>query len=93
MIVKYKCQNCGNTITKLFKSSDKPKPFLECGVCGGVLEKELPNISMSSVEVVDNGAMVKKVELRRDAVERYKQRSVDFAKMMENRGRILKDEE
>lgn len=93
MVIKYKCNRCDNSISKLFYKNDKVPGFLSCGVCGGILEKELPSISVSSVEVVDNGAMAKKVELRKDAVRRHRERGDLHIKNLTERERILKKDE
>jgi hypothetical protein len=57
------------------------------------MERQLPNFSMSSVEIVDNGAMSRKVELRKDAIEHSKQKGDIYIKTMNERDRILKKDE
>lgn len=54
------------------------------------MEKELPDISTSSVEVVDNGAMVKRVELRKDAAAKAREKGDIYIKTMDERDSILK---
>lgn len=93
MLLKFKCNLCDNSIKKLYDPKKMKVPgFLHCQ-CGGVMEKELPDISTSSVEVVDNGAMARKVELRKDAVQRSKERGDIYIKNMEQRERIIKKDE
>lgn len=93
MMIKYQCNRCDNSIKKIYGKKDKIPGFLHCGACGGILEKVLPDISTSSVEVIDNGAMARKVELRKDAVQRSKERGDIYIKNMEERERILKKNE
>ncbi len=92
MMIKYKCNLCDNSIKKLYHKGDKLPGFLHCE-CGGVMEKELPNISTSSVEVVDTGTMARKVELRKDAVQKAKEKGDLYIKNMEQRERVLKKNE
>lgn len=92
-MVKYKCNLCDNFIKKIYDTKKYKVPgFLECQ-CGGVMEKELPDVSTSSVEVVDNGAMARKVELRKDAVQRSREKGDIYIKNMDTRDRILKKNE
>lgn len=92
MLIKYKCNLCDNFIKKLYSQNDKMPGFLSCQ-CGGVMEKELPNISTTSLEVVDTGTMIKKVELRRDAVLKAREKGDNIIKTLESRERILKKDE
>jgi hypothetical protein len=92
MIIKYKCNLCENTIKKLYHRGDKMPGFLQCE-CSGVMEKELPDVSTSSVEVVDNGVMARKVELRKDAVAKAKEKGDNYIKAMDARERPLKKED
>lgn len=93
MLIKYKCNRCPNEIKKLYKSTDKIPGFLYCGECGGILEKEMPDVSMSSVEHVDNGLMARRIELRKDITKRIAERNEKYHKNKENRERILKKDE
>ena len=92
MMVRYKCNLCENEISKIYKSKDKQPPFLQCE-CSGVMEKQLPDFGTSSLEIVDNGAMARKVELRKDAVERFKEKGDIYIKTMNERDKILKKDE
>lgn len=89
MLVLYKCNLCGNTIKKLYKTGQLQPGFLTCH-CSGVLEKALPNVNTSSIEIYDNGQMVKKVELRKDAAERMKERGDNYIKTLEDRETVIK---
>jgi len=89
MLVLYRCNLCGNTIKKLYKAESPIPGFLQCH-CSGVLEKALPNVNTSSIEIYDNGVMAKKVELRKDAVERMKERGDEYIKTMEERETVIK---
>lgn len=103
MLVKYKCNLCPNSITKYFKDkqemitqegirvspADNRAPFLNCE-CGGVMERQLPDFGMSSFEVVDNGSMAKKVELRKDAILKGKEKGDIYIKTMKERDMITK---
>jgi len=94
MLIKYKCNRCENSIKKIIDTSKNKVPgFLDCGECGGIMEKELPNPSTSSVEVVDTGTTARKVELRKDAVQRSKEKGDIYIKTLEDRERILKKNE
>lgn len=93
MMVKYKCNLCDNSIKKIYDTKKYKVPgFLSCQ-CGGVMEKELPNVSTTSVEEVDTGTMARKVELRKDAVKRSREKGDIYIKTMEDRERILKKNE
>lgn len=92
MIVLYKCNLCTNEIKKLYQTADKQAPFLTCE-CGGVLEKRLPDFGFSSIEIVDNGNMSRSVELRKDAVQKFKEKGDQHVKLMETRDRILKKDD
>jgi hypothetical protein len=80
---------CGNTTKKLYKTGQPQPGFLICH-CSGVLEKALPNVNTSSVEIYDNGLMAKKVELRKDAAERMKERGDIHIKTMDERETVIK---
>jgi hypothetical protein len=92
MLLKYRCNLCGNEISKLFSSKSMSAPFLACE-CGGIMEKCLPDFSTTSFEIVDNGNMHKKVELRKDAVIKAKEKGDIYIKKMEDREKIIKKEE
>jgi DNA-directed RNA polymerase subunit RPC12/RpoP len=92
MMVLYKCNLCDNEIKKLYQDKAMQAPYLVCE-CGGVLEKCLPNFDTSSVEVVDTGAMSRKVELRKDAAKRFKEKGDIYIKNTQDRERILKKNE
>lgn len=92
MLVVYKCEICGNIAKKLFKTKKDRLDSLECS-CSGKMTRQLPEFGVSSFEVVDNGAMNKKVELRKDATERFKERGDIYIKEMEDRERIIKRDE
>ena len=85
----FKCNLCSNEIKKLL---DKRPGFLQCE-CGGAMEVQQPDVSTTSVEVVDNGAMIKKVELRRDAVAKAKEKGDRYIQTMETRDKILRKNE
>lgn len=63
--------------------------FLNCE-CGGVMEKQMPEFAMNSVETVDNGNMAKSVTIRRDAAQKRKQKGDLYIKEMEDREKIVK---
>lgn len=92
MMMVYKCNLCNNLIKKLYNNNNEVAGFLQCS-CGGVMEKQMPNISTSSIEMVDNGAMAKRVELRKDAVQRMKERQDTYIKTIEERDRVLKKDD
>ena len=89
MIVLFKCNLCGNEIKKYFKDKKDMPPFLTCE-CSGVLEKQLPDFDFVSLETVDNGNMARKVELRKDAVNRFKEKGDVYIKNMKDRERLIK---
>ena len=84
MMIIYKCNLCDNSIKKIFSSDVKRPAFLHCE-CRGVMEPALPEVSTTSVEVVDNGNMVKQVELRRDAALKAREKGDKYIKAMEER--------
>lgn len=92
MLIKYQCNLCDNEIKKLYQSKDKQPPFLTCE-CGGAMQKQMPEFSTSSLEIVDTGSMARKVELRKDAVERFREKGDKYIKNLESRDRILKKDE
>lgn len=89
MLVLYKCNLCDNSIKKIYKTDQKQPGFLSCQ-CGGVMEKSLPNINTSSIEIIDNGLQQKRVELRKDAHERMKERGDKYIETLEERERVIK---
>ena len=92
MIVKFKCNLCGNEIKKLVPSLKDLPLFLHCQ-CGGMCEKSLPEFSVASYETIDTGNMQKKVELRKDAIKSAKEKGDNYIKTMNERDRIIKKEE
>lgn len=93
MYLKYKCNVCSNEISKYFPPKATVAPFISCGQCGGILEKQLPDFEVSSVETVDNGIMARKVELRKDAFQKAKAKGDKYVEMLEKRDRLLKKDE
>ena len=87
-MVLYKCNLCKNEIKKIYKTAKEQAGYLEC-YCGGVLERQLPSVSMASIEVVDNGNMARKVELRKDITQRLKERGDKLLEEMDNRDKPL----
>jgi hypothetical protein len=92
MLILYRCNLCSNEIKKLYQPSALRAPFLYCQ-CGGVLEKQLPDFSVNSFETVDNGNMAKKVQLRKDAVEKAKEKGDNYTKTMMEREKVIKKDE
>jgi hypothetical protein len=90
MLVLYKCNLCGNSIKKLYSGVAKKANYLTCH-CSGVLMAQLPEISTSSFEVVDNGNMNQKVYLRKDAKALAKNKGEEYIKKIEERDKPLKD--
>jgi hypothetical protein len=84
MMVKYKCNLCFNEIKKIFNNPQEQAGYLKC-FCGGVLERQLPDVSTSSIEIVDNGNMTKRVELRKDIANRLRERGDKYSEMIESR--------
>ena len=54
------------------------------------MELQNPEFGVTSLEVVDNGNMIKKVELRRDASAKAKERGDIYAKTMAERDSVIK---
>lgn len=92
MMILFKCNLCGNSIKKVFSGDAKVPPFLTC-YCTGVLEKQLPEFSTSSFETVDTGNMQRKVELRKDATVKAREKGDKYIKMMDDREKGLKKDE
>lgn len=88
MLIKYKCNLCDNEIQKYFHKTDKQANFLNCQ-CGGVLERQVPDFGTSSLEYVDNGALAKRVELRKDAAARAKERGDKYIEAKANAATVL----
>ena len=84
MLVEYMCNLCFNKIRKIYNDPKDQKGYLECH-CGGVMERQLPDVSTSSMEVVDNGNMARKVELRKDITNKLRERGDKLLKTMEER--------
>lgn len=92
MLVKFKCNLCSNDTKKLFQKKDLVPHYLQCS-CGGIMEKQVPDFAMASYETVDNGNMPRRVELRKDAAAKAKEKGDNYIKIQENRDRITKKEE
>lgn len=92
MMILFKCNLCDNSIKKVFSGDAKIPPYLTCQ-CSGVLEKQLPEFSTSSFEVVDNGNMQRRVELRKDATLKAKEKGDIYIKTMNDREKVLKKSE
>lgn len=92
MIILYQCNLCGNSIKKYFGPDDKHPSHLVCE-CKGILKKQLPEFSISSFETVDNGNMNRKVALRKDAVEKAKEKGDNYIKTMSERDKVIKKSE
>jgi hypothetical protein len=92
MMVKYRCNLCGNEIKKLYANKAIQPGFLTCE-CSGVMEKLQPEFGTTSLETVDNGNMVRKVELRKDAVNRFKERGDIYLKNLDKRERPFKKDD
>lgn len=92
MLLKYKCNLCSNEITKYFSSMKDAAPYLQCE-CHGVLEKQLPDFSTTSFETVDNGNMYRRVELRKDAVAKAREKGDNYIKTLNDRERVIKKNE
>lgn len=86
MMVIYKCVLCGNSIRKLVQS--KPAPYLNCQ-CGGILEKQVPNISATSYEVIDDGNSMKKAVRREGGMDKLAERGNNYVKEMNDRENLL----
>ena len=77
MMIRFVCNNpdCGNEITKYYKSAKDIAPFLDCGACGtGKLGRTLGAPSSKSTQVVDNGHQARKTELLNAVVEREQEK-------------------
>lgn len=92
MMILYRCNLCKNEIKKVFSPTAKIAPFLTCH-CSGVLEKQLPDFSTSSFETVDNGNMARKVELRKDAAMKSRQKGDVYIETMRKREKGFKKDE
>lgn len=92
MLIKYKCNLCSNEIKKLYQGEQKIAPFLTCA-CSGVLEKQIPDFSTSSFETVDNGNMNRRVELRKDASKKAREKGDNYIRRMAERERVTKKDE
>lgn len=88
MLVKFKCNLCDNSIRKLIKEKKDIPFYLTCD-CGGVMEKTLPEITTSSVEVVDNGFANKRLEVRKGINEKANQRGQAMIDALEDRNKLV----
>lgn len=88
MLIKFKCNLCDNHIRKLIKEKKDIPFFLTCD-CGGVMEKTLPEITTTSVEVVDNGYANKRLEIRKGINEKAAQRGQQMIDNLENRDKLV----
>lgn len=88
MIILFKCNLCDNHIKKYYQNGDIQPNFLTCQ-CGGVMERQVPDFGMTSMEVVDNGVMARRVELRKDASLKAQEKGDIFIKTMEERNSVL----
>jgi hypothetical protein len=88
MLIKYKCNLCDNEIQKYFHRGDKQANFLSCQ-CGGVLERQVPDFGTSSLEYVDTGVSAKRVELRKDAAARAKERGDKYIEAKSSSASVL----
>jgi hypothetical protein len=71
MLIKFKCNNCENSITKFFNSVVDVPPFLDCGQCGvGKLERQLGAPTSKSTQIIDNGIQARQVEVSNEVVEK-----------------------
>lgn len=77
MLIKFLCNNpdCGNHITKFYKTAKEISPFLDCGACGtGKLERTFAAPSSKSTQFVDNGIQSRRVEVIQEVVEQEKEK-------------------
>lgn len=88
MIILFKCNLCDNEIKKYYGGKDIQPNFLQCQ-CGGVMERQVPDFGTSSMEVVDTGIMARRVELRKDASAKAKERGDIYVKTMNERDSVL----
>jgi hypothetical protein len=84
MVILYRCNLCANEIKKLYLGVAKKAGFLKCE-CGGNMEQQLPNVSTSSFEVVDNGNMEQKIYLRKDAKKLAQEKGDAYIRKIEER--------
>lgn len=84
MLIRYKCNLCTNEIKKIISNPKDIAGYLNC-FCGGVLERQVADVSSSSAEIVDNGNMARQVELRKDIANNLKERGDKFIEMLETR--------
>jgi hypothetical protein len=75
MLITFKCNGCGNKITKYFKRVEDIPSFLLCGECGiGTLERQLLPPSNKSTQEIDNGLQAKKIEISNSVVDKESER-------------------
>lgn len=89
-ILLFSCNLCDNKIKKIIKDGESVPAFLNCE-CGGVMEKDLPDISTITVEVLDNGFQARRTEVRKDAKRKFKERGGLYVKTMDERDKVKKD--
>lgn len=75
MLIKFKCNNCDNSITKFFNNITEVPPFLHCGACGiGKLERQLGSPSSKSTQIIDNGIQARRVEVSNEVIEKERKK-------------------
>lgn len=74
MMILYKCEKCGNSIRKHYFSKKGIVDEIDCGECGGKLERQLSAPSSKSTQVIDNGIQARKVEVIDAVVEKERER-------------------
>lgn len=79
MIVKYRCNLCDNAIDKLISKPSQVKGVLPCQ-CGGFLERRITPPSSNSVELIDDGVVVKKTYFDAQRYELARKQGDDIIK-------------
>lgn len=88
MLVFYTCSSCGNSIQKIYAGGASSIPMeLDCGVCGGKLERKITAPTLSTFETVDDGTNPKKLEIRSDINTRRKEKGDKYLSEIQNRVR------
>lgn len=77
MIIYYKCNGCDNSIKKHFRKSKDIVEAIDCGECGGELERQLSAPTSKMTQVIDNGIQARKVEVMNEVVEKETQRMLN----------------
>ncbi len=72
-MITFECDRCDNSISKFFKKSKDIPKKLDCS-CGGRLDRMLGAPSSKTTQVIDNGAMARKVELTNEVIEKERDR-------------------